>query len=181
MISEDYIVEKLKAFVESDEGKKVIEKKYGIKNFKLGTNDIGVKKKELKNYGNKMKNILCAHMPQSNYNGFPIVDKSEIIIGSPIDGGSYYALYLSFKNGSLERDSLVPGEHLDNIVLLYTKGYEASRPAYGSWDVGNGEMVWVKEGVTSRAPNDFMKEAVQEFNQRYEKKGVMARLVGQYK
>ena len=134
-----------------------------------------VNRMDMKFYGELMKNRLFEHINPL----IKSVQLDDIIVGNPTktkDGK--YSLTISFREGSMVRDSLIKGEKLQNIVLLFTKGYTARNYAYGVWKKPSGN-VFVCSRI-KRNPDSFLKTAVEEFNKAA--KGVaVAKLTDIYK
>lgn len=159
MISKEYINEELRKYAASPAGRKAIKKKYGIDYEKARIDN------KIIPYADDMKNILLSHIT-------PIIRSikgGDIIIGDPKfseDGKA--TIVLSFDEESLRRESLYPEKYpegLNDIVLLFTKGYTASNYVHGVWKNSSysGEIV----GRISRPPDDFLQKAVDEFNAKY--------------
>lgn len=167
MISEKYIMEQLARFIKTKEGKKIVKEKTGKQNTLF-----------LESYGVKMKDILYNHIR-------PIIssfEKDDIIISEiKTDKNGVQSLKIAFDEEALKRKSLIPEVYsgIENIVLLFSKGYEANTSVQGTWERTNGQTfdnVWSRK---ERPANDFLQRAVQEFNN--ETKGkVIASLEGEY-
>lgn len=167
MISEEYIMKRVEKWALSPNGqekiKKITGKKYvpESKRYTTGEN------KELA-YGEKMKEIL--------FKKISLVIKSisidDIIVGKPYrDKNGGVRLQISFREGSMHRASLNPhSEGIENIVLLFTQGYHAQKGVHGIWKRKDGEVeIWSRR---HREPDDFLKNAVDEFNVYAEGKAV---------
>ena len=150
-------------YANSSQGKAEIQKKYGVHYRDK------VSKSELIAYGNQMKQILFEHVNKI----IKSIKLDDIVVEEPIidkDGGA--TLKISFREGSLYRDSLyVDGypDGLENIVLLFARGYHASDYVYGWWNLPNqtwyGGSGFVNvRSRKDREPNNFLHEAVAEFN-----------------
>lgn len=154
MITEKYIMKRLREFAASDAGKALIKEKTGktyVPSFDKST---------INEYGKEMKEILYTHI-------HPIINTikmEDIIVGEPIkDSEGNVSIKLSFKEGSLHRQSLDPDcSGIDNIVLLFAHGYQARNKVRGVWaDSHEKGEIW---SLQQRAGNDFMESAVDEFN-----------------
>lgn len=154
MISEKYIMKRLREFAASDAGKALIKEKTG----KTYIPEFG--ESMIKKYGDDMKKILYAHI-------HPIINTvkmEDIVVGEPIkDSEGNVSIKLSFEEGSLHRQSLDPDySGIDNIVLLFAHGYQARNKVRGEWANSHVEgEIW---SLQQRAGNDFMESAVDEFN-----------------
>lgn len=189
---EEYILKRVERYANSAEGKAQIKKIYGIdvKRHHLYVGDPSkahVDQGEFIKYGEQMKQILYAHIS-------PLIKSitlDDIVVGSPKrskDG--QWSIELSFREGSLVRDSLSlddsdgsghPRERtLNNIVLLFAKGYHASRYVYGWWITKYGNHGSVRSRK-DRPGDDFLIDAVNEFNTSVKEDIARAELVGEYK
>jgi len=148
----------VREYAKSPEGKQAIKEKYGV------DYDEKFTKARMRSCGNKMKKILYKHIHAE----IKSVSLDDIIVNEPSQGeDGLFEIKLSFREGSLHRDSLYPDaypEGLSNIVLLFTKGYNASRSVHGDWTY-NGKTVasdiW---GKRRRVKSTFLDDAVAEFN-----------------
>lgn len=154
MISESYIKNLVDKWAASPEGKAKIKKETGMDyDPKFGTT-------QAKAYGRQMQQILFAYIN-------PIIKSisiNDIVVGEPTVGkDSLMRIQISFRDGSLHRKSLNPrSDGLNNIVLLFTKGYHASKRIRGIWTTSKGDIeVWSRQ---SREPNDFLQRAISDFN-----------------
>lgn len=171
MISADYINELVKRYAASSEGRKAIKEKTGI-NYSPNLDE-----QSLSKYGARMRQILFEAIN-------PIIKSitlDDVVVGkTKTDKEGNTTIEISFREGSLHRESLAPGrfpEGLRNIVLLFSKGYRAQGSVHGVWHKPGGDVeTWSRR---SREPNDFLKRAVDIFNA--EAKGIAtAKLVGEY-
>lgn len=156
MISSDYIMNSLKRWASTKRGKAVIKEKYGI--------DYDDKRNTaLKKYANKMKEILYNHV----HSVIKSIEPDDIVVGNfVVNKDGRLTVKISFREGSLHRESLRPDlypEGLENIVLLFAHGYETKNPIYGVWKNSRSYPA-VIEGKRSRAANNFLYDAVAEFN-----------------
>lgn len=156
MLDESYLLEKVKEYAASPEGRKRIKEQTGIdydpsKDKSNWLNDMLV-------YAEQMRMILWRHINKS----VKSVTKDDIIIETPVkDEKGVISISLSFRPGSMFRPSLDPEEYpegIQNIVLHFTHGWSARRPIRGEW---HGTEVWSR--VTRRG-SSFMQDAVNEFN-----------------
>ena len=73
------------------------------------------------------------------------------------------------------------GDGVENIVALFSKGYEAKKYAYGYW---NGAKVRTHTNKNTGKPglesNDFLNEAINKFNLKYSAYGATAALSSEY-
>lgn len=156
MISHEYIMEALKRWASTKKGKAAIKEKYGI--------DYDDKRNEsLKKYAEKMKEILYNHV----HSVIKSIEMDDIEIGDfKVNKSGQLTVKISFREGSLHRESLRPDlypDGLDNIVLLFAHGYETKNPIYGVWNNSRSYPAII-EGKRSRAANNYLNEAVAEFN-----------------
>lgn len=169
MISEKEIMKLVKEFANSPEGKKKIKEKYGIEyNEKIDP-------KSLKSFGEKMKQILVEDDTMKEIH----IGNNDIIVGEPVETKNGWRISISFIEESLKRESLYddyldgywgddPGRktadgdyrRLQDIVLLYTRGYNARNYVYDR-DYG----VFGGHSKLSRPPNSFLKNCVATFNE----------------
>lgn len=163
MLSEDYIMNIIRAYAKTPHGKAQIKKKYGI-DYKGEGEGKRMKKADLPKYGEQMKQILYSHI----HHLIKSITLEDIIVGAPTkDVDNQWKIDISFRTGALERDSLVPGKRLNNIVILFTKGYHASKYAHGKWNIAapgaEAKYVYV-QSKKDREGNDFLQQAVNQFN-----------------
>lgn len=128
--------------------------------------------------------------------------KNDIIATQNIEGN----IEIYFDRTATRRESLFKdwqedsrtGDGVDNIIALFSKGYNAKRYAYGIWgghynnsDTGLSSLKYggsgrVKThtnkntGKPGLAPDDFLNEAINSFNMKYLNKGIRAYLSGEY-
>lgn len=157
-ISEAYIMKLVREYAKSPEGKQAIREKYGIEYDEKFT------RAQVKAYGNRMKKILYNHI----HDEIKSISLDDIIVEEPLlreDGR--FEIKLSFREGSLHRESLYPDGYPDglkNIVLLFAKGYHTSHPVHGDWTYNGSVVAKSVWGKRSRAPSNFLNDAVDEFN-----------------
>lgn len=174
MITEEYINKLIEQYAKSPEGKAAIKKQTGITYTDKDPSAM------LMTYGEQMKKILYQHINPLIKSIIP----DDIIVEKPYQGNDgLWRLEVSFREGSLQRDSLdleTYPEGLHNIVLLFAKGYHARDYVYGWWidQYGNHGNVRSRK---DREPNDFLTQAVNEFNSGIGKGIAKAELVGIYK
>ena len=177
MINEQEIMKLVKEYAKSPEGKKKIKETYGIEYSER------IDEKSLKAYGEKMKAILFKHTAAV----IDSISPDDIIVGDVKETAEGYTLEISFREERLRRESLYVDEYygddeLQNIVLLFAKGYHARDYVYGFWSKPGEGVTWYQPRIRSRKdrePNPFLKNAVAEFNQ--SSKGIaVATLEGEY-
>lgn len=175
MITESYINKLIENYAKSPAGKSEIKKKTGITYVDKDPSAMLMK------YGERMRQILYSHINTL----IKSVVLDDIIVEKPYqDDDGLWKLNLSFREGSLRRDSLdldnYP-EGLNNIVLLFAKGYNARNHVYGWWMTKHGTYGNVKSRK-SREGNDFLIQAIKEFNDGGDGKIIAkAELLGDYK
>lgn len=180
MITEDYINKLIEEYAKSPAGKAEIKRKTGITYTDKSPTSM------LKAYGEQMKYILYNHVSAL----IKSITLDDIIVQNPyMDSDGLWRLEISFREGSLHRDSLDDNDYpegLNNIVLLFAKGYHARDYVYGLWNTtGNPTSHWVYwRDVRSRKDrdgSDFLIQAVNEFNSGAGKGIARAELLGAYK
>ncbi len=176
MISGKYINHLLYEYMKTPEGKKNI-------GYQLGKSKT-YSKEEMLLFGNKMKDILYDHivnMTTTDENGRTInplryFKKDDILVGKPVlRNGVEFQIKISFREGSLTRESFSPDERgqLENIILLFAKGYDAGKYTYGEF---RGNKTRSRRAANS---SDYLLKAVRQFNN--ENNGVaMATLEDKY-
>lgn len=184
MITEEMIMDLLREYANTKKGKEKIKKTYGIDYEDGGTLD-GATKKEMVEEAKKMKEILLKHIHGKDV--LPYFKPEAIIIDEnpKKNKDGQWEIKLYFDEKMLHRDSLNLEEYsegLNDIILLFSKGYHARNRVYGyTKDTIRGTKEWVKAySRTDREPNPFLKNAVAEFNA----SGKMvkeASLIGDYK
>lgn len=153
MLSQKYIEHLLLKYAASPEGKAKIKRATGY--------DYNPKmtKEKMTAYGEQMKKILLEKIRPV----IKTIEDSDIIVSEPIEKDGKMQIQISFVKERLHRKSLNPhSDGLDNIVLLFTKGYEARKAVRGEWKTSHGTITVT--GVQSREPNNFLQQAVNEFN-----------------
>ena len=165
MLSEEYILTLIEKYSKTAVGKAEIAKhKKGKFDARVATE--GAQKQSLKQMakiGNDMRNILFGKISKV-IKSFRIED---IIVGDPEPQGDKYSISISFNEDALRRESLDPDrypEGISNIVKLFITGYDARGAVYGVWKGHGDEEIW---SLRHRDPDDFMEEAVEEFNSKY--------------
>lgn len=188
MITEAYIMKLVDEYAKSPAGKAEIKKKYGIdytgKQGTPGGFTGKVKSSELIKYGEIMKKVLFIYIQ-------PIIKSitlDDIKVEDPYkNANGQWVVNVSFKEGSLRRDSLDTEDYpygIENIVLLFAKGYHANNYAYGLWNVAPPGRAYNFKSVRSRTDregNDFLIKAVEDFNTNFGKGIAKAELLGDYK
>ena len=105
------------------------------------------------NKAQEMKAILYRYISDV----IPSIEESDIQIGIPeIDTDGTYTVDIWFEN--VYRPSLTGTGGVDNIIRLFSKGYDAGTQVYGMW---HGER-WASR--THLDSDDFLQRAVEEFN-----------------
>jgi hypothetical protein len=176
MISEAHIMKILKQYTETPEGKAFLKKKHGVE-----LAESSEMKQKIKSYGIEMKKILLKYTREV----IKSISEKDIIVGMPSQNKSgEMTIKISFRDGALRRESLDPTrypEGLENIVLLFTRGYSAGNYVYGHWEGHDANVSYRKtRSKKQRNPNNFLKRAVVEFNLVMRGKA-SAKLEGEYK
>lgn len=174
MITEAYINRLIEEYVKTPAGKAAIKEKTGVNFTQKNPTTM------LLAYGEQMKYILY-----KNVNSLiKSITLDDIVVRRPYrDKNGLWYLEISFREGSLHRDSLDLDNYpdgLNNIVLLFAKGYHARNNVYGWWmdKYGNHGNVRSRK---DRAGSDFLLQAVDEFNSGVGKGVARAELLGDYK
>lgn len=158
MITENAVMRLVREYAKSEAGKAAIKKQYGVEYADK------IDKSRLRMYGQMMKQILFRYVVDVIHS----IRESDIVVEEPKLGEKgLYTLNISFKEGSLHRESLYDEGYpdgIENIVLLFTRGYHAKRYAYGVWAYRDFGSMYPVRSRKDREPNDFMKRAVEEFN-----------------
>ena len=158
---EQYVTKLVKDWAATSDGKRAIKQKFDVKY------DPDFSNADVVAYAEKMREILLRWIQTK----VPSFTKEDIVIETPEQTKRGICVKLSFVKNKLKRESLFVDEYdgVDDIVLLMTKGYHARDYVYGQWYRPN--MTWYGAGdfinVRSRKdrdPDNFMSEAVQEFN-----------------
>lgn len=172
MISEDYIMKLVEQYAKSPKGKAEIKKRTGIVYVDKDPSAM------LMAYGKQMKSILYKHVNSL----IKSITLDDIVVEKPYqDSNGQWKLKLSLNN--LHRDSLDTdnySEGLNNIVLLFAKGYHARNYVYGSWTDKYGYHGDVRSRK-DREGSDFLIQAVKEFNEGAGKGIAIAELLGDYR
>lgn len=174
MITENYLMKLVKEYASSPAGKAAIKRHTGL----IYTDDNPSAKLTL--YGEQMKSVLYQYVNAQ----IKSITLEDIVVQKPyqdIDG--IWKLKVSFRDGALQRDSLDVDafpEGINNIILLFTKGYHARNFVHGWWidKYGNHGNVRSRK---DREGNDFLVKAVAKFNSVYGKDIAKAELLGNYK
>lgn len=93
----------------------------------------------------------------------------KAIYYSIVQNNDKYDAYVGFDDDYLHRPSLNPKKYpqgIKNIIRLFTFGYHSKNHVYGVWHRSHGDSVHVRS-LLHREPNDFMEQAVLEFNREY--------------
>lgn len=171
MLSQKYIMDLVREYASSPAGRKAIKKQYGI-----DYDGTYLTQSQMKQYGEKLKEILLFYITPL----IKSITADDILVGAPrMDKTTReWSINVRFKEENLARKSLVEGQRLDNIILLFTKGYHASKQVHGYWETPSGTK-YIASRV-QRDPDDFLQRAVDAFNM--ECRGVAeAKLPAQYK
>lgn len=162
-MSIDSIQKKVNAFLASPAGKKKVEKarKEAVKAGRPFGRIVVDEK-----YAQRMKAILSAEVSEiKNRYGEAFLDYIEISDeGLTADGK--YCFNVGFIRSEMERESLDPAsypEGVDNLAALYTHGYDTG----GKTVVGYDSHGTFTESNPHRDPDNFMKRAVEKFNQEF--------------
>jgi hypothetical protein len=156
--------DKVNVYLKSPKGrKKTAETK--AKAFKegrtFGQSGTGsVSKDSAKQAGQKMKTILLAHLASVN---LQTILPQDIIIDEPkIDENGDITINIRFDVDATKRPSLQPDRYsgVENIVVHLTHGWDAKGSVYGFWESAR-QMTHSRSFF---AGDDFMREAVEEFN-----------------
>lgn len=154
MISKQKIMELVKEYAKSEEGKAAIKETYGI------AYDEKFNKQKARAYVKQMRDILYSHVSTL----IKSLAKEDILVGKvECDEKGRWTAKISFAEGALRRESLAPNlypDGLQDIVLLFERGYHASHSLHGEW---HGDIVASR---VSREPNGFLQDAVDEFNRK---------------
>lgn len=176
-LSLEYIEKLIAEFARSEKGKKAIKKKYGIEYREE------VDMAELKKYGERLKEIVYVAIASE----IPSFKLDDIIVGEPFKSEKMgYSIKISFNEKGLKRESLYDEyDGVQDIVMLFTKGYHARDYVYGHWYrpnmtwYGGGDFVRIRS-KKDREPSDFLSKAIATFNK--EAKGfAFAQLENEYK
>ena len=156
MLQESYLMELVKQYAATPQGKKQIKNVYGIDYDP--NKDRGISQADILAYAERMRMILWQHINKH----IKSVSLDDILVETPIEDSTGITLVsLSFRPGSMFRASLAPRKYPDgvpNIVLHFTRGWSARGGLRGEW---HGEKVWSRR---SRSGSSFMQDAVAEFN-----------------
>jgi len=156
MLEESWLLEQIKKYAASPEGRKQIKEKTGIDYDPKS--DKSISQSNMQKYAEKMRTILWRRINKE----VKSVSKDDILIEPPTtnDKGEVI-ITLSFRPGSMFRPSLQPDEYpegVQNILLHFTHGWSARRRIRGEW---RGEKVWSRK---FHCGSSFMQQAVDEFN-----------------
>lgn len=192
MLSDRKIIELIKKYHKTSEGKEMIED-YKIvysmskpKSFSARYAKSGIKpmtKKRKKEIAEDMADILHRHIisdtASKHGDGLKSFERSSIIVKSSLLDDGSTSMKVLFDKNAIHRDSLVPDVYdgVDDIIRLFEKGYTAHGSVKGVWATHGAEAVW---SLKHRDPNDFMNAAVSEFNRKHWKEA-KAELSDNYK
>lgn len=173
MVSQDYIMDKLKEFVETDQGKKLLRDK-GLYS--------GVTKDEAKEAVIALKQMIIDSTIGLCKSSKLLLDEYDIKINptrKQKDGR--YKITLTIDKESLQRESLLTkspwnggkpiGTGVYDIIGLFTQGYKANKYVYGWWD---SESSYVRShslvnGSPGLKANAFIDKAIAGFKAKYPK------------
>jgi len=176
-LSANSINQMLEKYIKSSAGKQAVKQyKKDVFNGKKGTGtSSGIQSRNsMIQMGEKMKDILWVQIA----NAIPSFSRDGIILSEPEETATGdYKISVSFSEEAIHRESLYQAGYpngVDNIVMLFTKGYTAGNQVWGSW---HGNTIG---SLTHRESNDFLAQAVEVFNN-YSPVGVKAELDEIYK
>ena len=157
MISEAYIIQKLRQFVASKEGQKVIKESYP--NYK----------DRMAELAKKLRNDIVNAYNQATSSNARRMGVSHIRVGvSKVDKLTKgWVVDVVFPGDVLRRDSLtgaggVPtGSGVYDIFGLITQGYPKIGSVFGVWGGRNGGLPISNKRV--RSPNSFISDAIDSF------------------
>ena len=165
MISEAEIMKKLRKWAATPYGKEEIKRVYGI-DYKPRKDPDNIR--DL--WANKMKRILYLRIKDV----IRSIKITDIKMGEFIRGDDgRYSVVISLDN--VHRKSLDSENYdgVEDIVLQFARGWKARGAIHGEW---RGKKVWSRR---TRNSNPFMRDAVQEFNEKA-KGAATAKLIGDY-
>ncbi len=176
MLSEEYIMSLVKKYAASPEGKAEIKKRYGREYDGSGGQALERVKIAL-----DFKRLIFSYIKKH----IRSIEFEDMITGSAeMDERGRTVVKISFRDGSLRRDSLVPEKYPDgveNILLHFTHGWNAKKRIRGVWRhpcKKRGRTVMSRK---SRNPNAFLQKAVDEFNRSHYRGFCFAELDDRYK
>lgn len=179
MISEKKIFELIEEYAKTRTGKEEIAKRKSGRFIAAPAEENSRQPTEeyMLKVGEDMKTILFNHISRF-IKSFKIGD---IIVESPLQGSNgEYTISIGFDEDAVRRKSLDPEKYPDgltNIVKLFVTGYSARGTVRGVWE-GHGDAVI--ESLKERRANDFLEQAVAEFNKKYDG-NAKAKTKGSYK
>lgn len=185
MITENYLNSLLKKYISTPQGKTSIKQaQKDAFNGKSPSKGL-LSKTEMIAIANELREILFKRI----ITVIPSFDVNGIIITPPFEFSSeFYKVYINFTEDSLKRESLWngtgrTGDGVYDIIGLYTKGYTTSDYVYGWWD-GHDTPFMVRSHSLNGQPgleaNDFIAQAIREFNQKYAIKGAHAKFTSNW-
>lgn len=170
---------KLDAWARSSAGQKVISKKIDeyidkdVRETQAGGKVLTVQ------WVRELAQELC-QMIEANAASLPESVRANVASVAPHRpqkgrGGSIKA-EINFESVWLSRESLIPERYggIDNIIVLFEKGYHANGQVFGEW---HGQRVG---SLTEREGLGFIADAVNDFNEKYESLGIVATVQGEY-
>ena len=186
MLSEKQIMNLLRNYANSPEGRKKIKEVYGI--------DYDPREKEtvnkIKGKAEEMRRILFKHIKtnknagEENQEWIKSFSINDIIIDKPQKINGEWSVKLSLNSKALRRESLYEDEYREgvyDIILLLSKGYHAKDYVYGLYkDRKTYSYEWVSiRSKKDRDPDPFLENAINEFND-IQKDEAKAELIGKY-
>ena len=155
MLDKKYIMELVKRYAASEEGRREIKKRFGI--------DFSLNRAGMKLLGENMKHILYERIRKL----IGSFKREDITVGEPFeDKNGVTHLNISFLTSALPRESLQPHDYpegVPDIVLHFAHGWQAKNYAYGNWLRQDGNYRQVRSR-RYKPPDGFLELAVLEFN-----------------
>lgn len=162
MISEEYIMKKLKEFLYSAEGASFLQ----------GHNlQVVIEKSDLGKILNDIRETFLAAIRDK----IPSFRGNSAVIGNYREKEGQIYAYLRIDPDALRRQSLYyqtrtgsiqQGEGVKDILALFTHGYNLRRGPTGYWDKSGGETVYTHAKMR-REPDTFLRDCVNKLNARY--------------
>ena len=179
MISEKYILKKISSHLNNSKNKKQIKGQF-----------LEINQDRMKNLAQEMAAQLWRGVSARIHS----MEPEDIIVGDIEETNDGFKIAISFDKEALHRNSMAHDgfntlekyeDGIDNIVLLFTRGYKARSRVYGIWDTyKKGKWLHWHEGIDTsrqeRDPDPFLQEIVDDFNSKH-KKEVHAVLNTNYK
>ena len=179
MISADGILDKLRAWAETDAGKQKTKdalQSISSNGKKLSNGQKIPTQEEMSRMARDLTRMIQKRIPEELAKSR--VSPPSLSYSSPTQNADgSFSIALTFDPASVHRDSLYEDGYpdgVDNIVALFNCGWHAKDYAYGYWgvDMGRnvGTMYYNVRSRKDREPLYFMQDAVNEFNSKYSKK-----------